>query len=215
MFSVSSLYLPKENFDISETLYKPLVLPCSLRRCLFVLGLHSFCVDCGHSKSGQDTKGTKAHSQAFKIKHSIRAALALEDEISIIINIFWALRSITYSSMWNGNLCFSGDEKVGRGNKKCCSKNFPYGERCCVWRVCTKPPALLNPLPVCGEASLHFPVNLIRGRLLWFHRTGSLTKSQPIYVLVESAAQTSGENFLLKETVIRLPGTYKCCNSAL
>lgn len=147
VFSVSWFYLPKENFDISGTLCKPLAFPCSLRNCFSVLGLLQFCFDCGHSKSGQDTKGAKAHSRAFKIKHSIRAALALEYEISIIINIFWALRSITHSSMWNGNLCFLGDQRAGRCNKKCCSKNFPY-ERDVVCGECVQNRLQLNPFTV-------------------------------------------------------------------
>lgn len=95
----------------------------------------------------------------------------------------------------------SGEERVGRCNKKCCSKNFPT-KRDAVCSECVQTPLYcLIHFSWCGEASLHFPVNLIHWRLLWFHCTGGLTKSQWIYVRVESTASLSAENLLLKETV--------------
>lgn len=71
---------------------------------------------------------------------------------------------------------FSGGEGVGRCNQKHCSKNFIYKERCCIQKACAKPAALLNPFLLGREASIHFPVNHIHWRLLWFHWTGGLTK---------------------------------------
>ena len=67
---------------------------------------------------------------------------------------------------------FSGEEKVGRCNKRRCGKNFPYKERCCVWRLCAKPPALLNPFHLGRRRQFTFssePYPLTTA-LIWLYR---------------------------------------------